>query len=110
MSSNVTYHQRRLNRRLQDSEFREHFEQAKAEIEQIDEVIRALDDLRVELGISKAELARRIGKNAASIRRLFTSESNPELGTVAAIANALNARLKIEPSVKRRRPRESVAV
>lgn len=53
-----------------------------------------LDRLRIDAGCSKAELARRIGKNPAVIRRLFTAKVNPELRTVAAIA-ALNAELCI---------------
>lgn len=39
-------------------------------------VMATLDRLRVEAGFSKAELARRIGKDPAAIRRLFTVEVN----------------------------------
>ena len=45
----------------------------------MDAVIRMFDELRIEAGKSKAQLAREIDKNPASIRRLFTSEANPEL-------------------------------
>jgi transcriptional regulator with XRE-family HTH domain len=59
-------------------------------------VIRALDELRVDAGVSKAELARRIDRNASSIRRLFTASSvRPELPLVAAIADALGAEVRV---------------
>jgi Helix-turn-helix len=41
--------------------------------------------------MTKAELAREIGKNPASVRRLFTAPANPELRTVVAMADALAA-------------------
>lgn len=97
MTLDTSYHEKRLRRQLEDPQFRGEFERAEKQIAQVDEVVRALDDLRIELRMSKAELARRIGKNPASIRRLFTSESNPELSTIAAIAAVLNARIKVEP-------------
>jgi transcriptional regulator with XRE-family HTH domain len=77
---------------MRDPDYREAYERATREIEQTDQVIRALDALRVDLGMSKAELARRIDRNASSIRRLFTaSHARPELPLVAAIADALGA-------------------
>ncbi len=92
----TTYHDRRLTRRLEeDSEFRVEFERQRREIAQIDAVVRQLDELREQAGMSKAELARAIGKEPSSIRRLFTADVNPELKTVAAIADALGARVEI---------------
>ncbi|HEV2953687.1 MAG TPA: helix-turn-helix domain-containing protein [Candidatus Dormibacteraeota bacterium] len=86
-----------LDEQLQDPEFRVEYERAQAMIEQVDAVINALDQLRVDHGRSKAELARQIGKNPAAIRRFFTTEGNPELRTVAALAEALNAEIRIVP-------------
>lgn len=97
MPLDTGYHDRRLERRLQDRDFRENFERAQVEIQQIDSIMRMLDERREALGMSKAELARRIDKNPASVRRLFTSESNPELGTVAAMAAALGCRISLVP-------------
>ena len=89
-----TYRSRRLIERMaQDAEFRAEYRRAADEVAQVDTVIRQLDARREEIGCSKAELARRIGRNASSVRRMFTSEANPELGTVAAMAVALNAHL-----------------
>jgi transcriptional regulator with XRE-family HTH domain len=58
--------------------------------------LRELDALRVDLGMSKAELARRVDRNASSVRRLFTArQARPELPLVAALADALGAELRI---------------
>jgi ribosome-binding protein aMBF1 (putative translation factor) len=91
------HYQRRRTRELQDPAFREAYEQAREEIAQVDAVMRQLDALREASGVSKAELARLIGRNPSTVRRLFTAEVNPELKTVAAIASVLGARLEITP-------------
>jgi len=87
---------------MEDPEFRAEYERTLRELGQVNAVMRALDELRDEAGWSKAELARQIGKNDASVRRLFTAEVNPELRTVAAMAAALGAEIRI---VSRRRTR-----
>jgi transcriptional regulator with XRE-family HTH domain len=87
---------------MQDPEYRREYELAQAQIEQVDAIMRQLDELREELGMSKAELARNVGKNPAALRRLFTAEVNPELKTVAALASALNAEVRIVPRKRRR--------
>ena len=56
-----------------------------------------LDELRERNGMTKAALARAIGKNPAAVRRLLTASGNPELGTVVAIAQTLGAELRIVP-------------
>ncbi len=88
-------HRRFLDEQLRDPEFRVEYDRVREQIAQVDAVVAELDRLRIEAGCSKAELARRIGKNPAAIRRLFTAEVNPELRTVAALAAALNAKLRI---------------
>jgi ribosome-binding protein aMBF1 (putative translation factor) len=94
----TSLHERRRARRMQDPEYRAAYEQAAGEISQTDAVIRQLDELRVELGVSKAELARRVHRNASTIRRLFTaSQVRPELPLIAALADALGADLCIVP-------------
>jgi ribosome-binding protein aMBF1 (putative translation factor) len=66
----------------------------------------ALDGLRDERGLSKAELARQIGKNPANVRRTLTAPGNPELRTIIAMADALGAEIKI---VRRRWPAAQAA-
>jgi ribosome-binding protein aMBF1 (putative translation factor) len=101
----TSLHERRRALRMRDPAYRDAYERAAREIAQTDQVIRELDSLRVDLGISKAELARRIDRNASSIRRLFTaSRARPELPLVAAIADALGAEVRV---VAKRGPAEN---
>ncbi len=97
----TTHHDRRLARRLkEDAEFRAEFERQRREIGQIDSVVRQLDELRQQAGMSKAELARAIGKAPSSVRRFFTADVNPELKTVAAVADVLGAKVTVVPHAK----------
>ncbi|MGH9110925.1 MAG: helix-turn-helix domain-containing protein [Acidimicrobiales bacterium] len=90
--------ERYLARRLEDPEYRAAYEQAKERIGQIDRVIRALDDRRNELNLTKADLARRAGVKPEAIRRLFSAEKpNPTLSTLVALAGALDLELRPEP-------------
>jgi DNA-binding XRE family transcriptional regulator len=95
-SLDTSRHDRRLAQRIKDdAEFRAEFEQQRRQIAQIDAVVHQLDELREEAGMSKAELARAIGKEPSSIRRFFTANVNPELKTVAAVADVLGARVEV---------------
>src|SRR5262249_5726650 len=100
----TSYRSRRLEARLQDHRFRAEYEKARGEIAQVDEIMQNIDALRSELGVSKAELARAIGRDPASVRRLFTSEINPGLKVVAAMAEALGARVEIKRDARRKAP------
>jgi ribosome-binding protein aMBF1 (putative translation factor) len=93
----ISRHRRFLEEQLADPEFRAEYEQAAAQIAQVDEVMATLDRLRIQAGRSKTELARRIGKDPAAVRRLFTAEVNPELRTIAALAAALDAEIRTVP-------------
>jgi DNA-binding phage protein len=94
----TSLHERRRAERMRDPEFRAAYEQAGGAIAQTDHIIRTLDELRVEMGVSKAELARRIDRNASSIRRLFTAQqARPELPLIAEIAEALGLRIAVVP-------------
>jgi ribosome-binding protein aMBF1 (putative translation factor) len=100
----VSMHERRRASRMSDPEYRAAYERAAREIAQTDEVIRALDALRADLGVSKAELARRVNRNASSIRRLFSaSKVRPELPLVVALADALGAELQVVPRTREAR-------
>lgn len=86
------------------AEFRSGLKDARAHIDCVDDVVRALDSARVDVGLSKAELARAIGVMPESIRRLFTSEAaNPSLDTVMKLADALGLQLTLSPKPRRRR-------
>jgi DNA-binding phage protein len=92
-----------FDEQMENPRFARGYEQARAEIDAIDQIIRTLDEARVETGLSKAELARLISAKPEIVRRLFTSESvNPTLGTVVKIASALGYRLELVPVRKAR--------
>ena len=94
----TSVHDRRRGERLRDPEFQAAYERAAREIAQVDQVIRALDALRIDQKMSKAELARRVARNESSIRRLFTShQARPEFPLLATIAEVLGAQLAVVP-------------
>ncbi len=57
------------------------------------EVIRALMDRE---GVSKAELARRVGKSRAYVTQSLGGDRNMTLGTLARFADALNADVRVD--------------
>ena len=74
------------------------YDKARAEIDSVDQLVRALDAMRVAAGVSKAELARSISAKPEIVRRLFTSRaSNPTLATFAKLASALGQRVELVP-------------
>jgi transcriptional regulator with XRE-family HTH domain len=86
-----------LARDLEDPDFLRDYMVESVRIATIDRVVNALDDAREAAGLSKAELARAIGAEPATIRRLFASGySNPTLGTLAEVAAALGMRVTLE--------------
>ncbi len=107
----TSYYDKRRQGWLADDATRAEYERARREIEQIDTVIRALDELREDAGMSKAELARRVGRNPASIRRLFTAEqARPELPLIVSIANALDASIVIKRRSRKSNGKRASAV
>lgn len=87
-----------LARDLQDPESVREYVVESMRIATIDRIVNALDDAREAAGLSKAELARAIQVEPATIRRLFASAtSNPTLGTLAEVAAALGLRITLEP-------------
>jgi DNA-binding phage protein len=93
-----------LARDLEDPEFLREYVVESMRIATIDSVVHAIDDAREAAGLSKAELARAIQKEPATIRRLLSSDnSNPTLGTLAEVAAALGLRITVEPISKAER-------
>jgi transcriptional regulator with XRE-family HTH domain len=83
---------------LQDPEFVREYVTESVRIAAIDTIMNALDDARTTAGLSKAELARAVGADPATVRRLFSNDRvNPTLGTLAEIAAVLGFRISIEP-------------
>jgi len=99
----TSYHDHYVAKRLEDPEFRAEYERQRRVIGVIDAIVNRLDALRVERSCTKADLARAIGKHPASVRRLLTARGNPELATVVAIADALDADVVVVPRKSLRR-------
>lgn len=87
-----------LAKDLQDPEFLRDYVVESMRIATIDRLVNALNEAREAAGLTKAELARAIGAEPASIRRLFASgNSNPTLGTLAEVASALGMQVTLTP-------------
>jgi DNA-binding phage protein len=93
----TSYQDRYVATRLEDPGFRAEYERQRRVIGTVDAILNRLDVLRVQRGCTKADVARAIDKNAASVRRLLTARGNPELATVVAIADALDSDVVIVP-------------
>jgi ribosome-binding protein aMBF1 (putative translation factor) len=90
--------------------FAKAYGEGRAQIDAVDQLVRCLDQARLELGMSKAELARAISAKPEIVRRLFTTESpNPTLGTVVRLANALGYTLELVrgPAPRARRQKKT---
>lgn len=72
----------------------------------IDKMVNDLDEAREAAGLSKADLARAIGADPSTMRRLFSgTASNPTLGTLSEVAAALGMRVRLEPLPKEEQER-----
>ena len=90
--------ERYFDNRREDPDYERAYTSARQRIDQIDAIIRTLDERRSDLELSKAELARRAGLRPEVIRRLFSAASpNPTLSTLVALAGALELELTAEP-------------
>ena len=87
-----------LERDLEDPEFLREYVVKSMRIATIDAIINELEEARLASGLSKADLARAIQADPATIRRLFSAEHvNPTLGTLAEVGAALGYRVTLEP-------------
>lgn len=84
-------------RALADPAARDRYERTYQYVRTIRRVLQAIDAERERAGLTKAELARQIDANPATIRRLFTSStSNPTLKTVVELADALGLEVSVQ--------------
>lgn len=96
MTTHRTGAERYFADQLKDPDYREAYVQARHRIDQVDAVVRAFDDRRLELDLTKADLARRAGMKPEAIRRLFSVEHpNPTLSTISALALALDLEITV---------------
>lgn len=86
-------------RNLADPEFGERYARTRKSLARMQEVLQFLDTQRQLTGVSKTELARRIGAHPAAMRRLLTSgTSNPTLRTVLDVMDALGIEMRLQKS------------
>jgi DNA-binding phage protein len=83
---------------LKNPEFLRSYITESLRVSTIDQLVHDLDETRVSLGLSKADLARAISADPAVIRRLLTlGHRNPTIGTVAEVAAALGLKIALVP-------------
>lgn len=88
-----------FDRRMKDAAFASAYANARTVIDSTDALVRALDEARLLVGVSKADLARQIETRPEIVRRLFTAnDANPTLATVLKLADALGFRLELVPN------------
>jgi DNA-binding phage protein len=88
--STPTGAERYFARRAESRTYADAYLEARRRVDQIDGLVRALDDRRSALGMTKAELARRSALAPEAVRRLFSAGNpNPTISTITAIADAL---------------------
>ena len=76
-----------------DPAYRAAYDDARRRVDQVDALVRALDGRRQELGLSKAELARRAHLAPEAVRRLFSVDApNPTAITLTALAERARPR------------------
>jgi DNA-binding phage protein len=93
-----------FDEQMKDPAFAAGYAEARAEIDAVDRIMRALDEARIESGMSKAALARLISAKPEIVRRLFTTAfPNPTLATVVKLASALGYKLELVPASSTRR-------
>ena len=84
--------EQRLQQRMTNPDFRAGYQEMEAELR----LLRAIDEYRESLHISKDELARRMGRHRESISRTLTAQdANPTLDTITELLTALGVTAEI---------------
>lgn len=96
----ATAYERYRAQHLADSQFRLLYDRKRDHIDAIDWILSAVDERRVAMGLTKADLARLVGRKPESVRRLFSAQTaNPTLSTVLDMAFVLGLELRVTPTV-----------
>lgn len=91
--------ERYFRRRQRDLAYATAYRDARGRIDAVDQIIRTIDERRSELGLTKAELARRVGSRPEAVRRLLSGRyANPTLVTVVALAHELELDVLLQPA------------
>ena len=88
-------------RKLADPAARERYERTRRSTAATRQVLQLIDAERGRAGLTKAELARRVGTNPAGMRRLLSSDaSNPTLRTMLEILDTLGLQFIVQPKTR----------
>ena len=83
--------------------YRDAYHRERESIDEVDRIVDAIEERRLALGLSKAELARRVGSAPESVRRLLSDKhSNPTLSTIVSLAKVLDMDIVAVTKRKRR--------
>lgn len=105
MAKRPTGAERYFTEQMRDPEYLTAYEDSRRRIDQVDRLMRSLDARREDLGLSKAELARRADLAPELVRRLFSVDSpNPTASTLASLALAMDLDLVAAPCKEAQRP------
>jgi DNA-binding XRE family transcriptional regulator len=85
------------------------YEAALQELSPYEGIARQLIAVRIEHGLSQAELARRSGVSQPAIARLERGEHEPRLATLRRVAHALDADLVLDFAFRGRKRRKHLA-
>jgi DNA-binding phage protein len=109
MAARKTGFDKFVDAQMRDPAFARGYRKARSDIDAVDRIVCALDDARIDLGMSKAQLAQAISAKPEIVRRLLTAKSpNPTLATVVKVAAALGFRVELV-AAKPKAPRKRVA-
>ncbi len=86
-----------LNDDMQDPEYRVAFEDEVTRIKAHDRILNTLNEAIVASGMTKRELARRVGMNESSLRRLLSARQNTTIKTLEPLALELGFELALVP-------------
>lgn len=87
-----------FEKRMKEPAFAKGYAKERAIIAEVDAIVGQLDEARIELGLTKGELARRAQKLPAYVRRLLLAKgSNPTLRSTVKLARHLGLRLSLMP-------------
>lgn len=85
-------------RTLVDPATRARYERTRRSVLATRQVLQLIDAERERAGLTKSELAERIGTSPATVRRLLTSDSaNPTLRTILDLFDALDLEFALQP-------------
>jgi DNA-binding phage protein len=87
-----------VDAQMRSPSFAREYAAARAEVDAVDQIVRAIDVARLRLGMTKAQLARAAGMRPEIVRRLFSAEEpNPTLETIVVLMAAVGRALAVVP-------------